>query len=101
MEAERAYLDELVRRLQELLGPELVGVYAGGSWALGGYEPGRSDLDVAVVVRKPLTDDVADRIVAELRNEALPVPSAWSRARRLHGESSGHTNRRRQPSSST
>ena len=75
VEAERAYLDELVRRLQELLGPELVGVYAGGSWALGGYEPGRSDLDVAVVVRKPLTDDLADRIVAELRNEALRCPA--------------------------
>ena len=75
MEAERAYLDELVRRLQELLGPELVGVYAGGSWALDGYEPGRSDLDVAVVIRKPLTDEVADRIVAELRHEAFPCPA--------------------------
>ncbi len=30
---------------------------------------------MAVVVRKPLTDDVADRIVAELRNEALPCPA--------------------------
>jgi nucleotidyltransferase-like protein len=75
MEAERAYLDELVRRLQELLGPELVGVYAGGSWALGGYEHGPSDLDVAVVVRRPLTDEVADRIVAEVRHEAFPCPA--------------------------
>jgi hypothetical protein len=75
VEAERAYLDELVRRLQELLGPELVGVYAGGSWALGGYEAGRSDLDVAVVVRKPLDDDVAEEIVAGLRHEAFPCPA--------------------------
>jgi hypothetical protein len=75
VEAERAYLDEVVRRLQELLGPELVGVYAGGSWALGGYEPERSDLDVAIVVREPLTDEVADRIVAELRHEAFPCPA--------------------------
>ena len=75
VEAERAYLDELVRRLGELLGPELVGVYAGGSWALGGYEPGPSDLDVAVVVRKPLTDEVADRIVAELRHKCFPCPA--------------------------
>ena len=75
VEAERAYLDDLVRRLQELLGPELVGVYAGGSWALGGYEPGRSDLDVAVVVRTPLTDEAADRIVGELRHEAFPCPA--------------------------
>jgi hypothetical protein len=76
VEAERAYLDEVVRRLLELLGPELVGVYAGGSWALGGYEPGRSDLDVAVIVRLPLTDEVADRIVAELRYEVLPCPAS-------------------------
>jgi hypothetical protein len=75
VEAERAYLDELVRRLRELLGPELVGVYAGGSWALGGYEPGRSDLDVAVVVRMPLTDEVAPRIVTELRHESFPCPA--------------------------
>jgi hypothetical protein len=75
VEAERAYLDEVVRRLQELLGPELVGVYAGGSWALGGYEPGRSDLDVAVVVRRPLTEEVAKRLVAELRHEVLPCPA--------------------------
>jgi hypothetical protein len=75
VEAERAYLDELVRRVQELLGPELVGVYAGGSWALRGYERGPSDLDVAVVVRKPFTDEVADEVVAELRHEAFPCPA--------------------------
>jgi hypothetical protein len=75
VEAERAYLEELVGRLQELLGPELVGVYAGGSWALGGYVHGRSDLDVAVLVRVPLTDEVSDRIVADLRHEAFPCPA--------------------------
>lgn len=75
VEAERAYLEELVGRLQELLGPELVGVYAGGSWALGGYQPGPSDLDVAVVVREAIADEVADRIVAKLRHEAFPCPA--------------------------
>jgi hypothetical protein len=44
MEAERAYLAGVAARLAEILGDALVGVYAGGSWALGGYEPGRSDL---------------------------------------------------------
>jgi hypothetical protein len=75
VEAERAYLEELVGRLQKLLGPELVGVYAGGSWALGGYQPGPSDLDVAVVVREALAEDDADRIVAKLRHEAFPCPA--------------------------
>ncbi|HEX5469133.1 MAG TPA: nucleotidyltransferase domain-containing protein [Gaiellaceae bacterium] len=75
METERAYLAELVERLQPILGEELVGVYAGGSWALGGYEPGRSDLDVSVVVRRPLTDAEANEIVGRLRHEAFPCPA--------------------------
>lgn len=75
MEAERAYLEELVGRLQEILGARLVGVYAGGSWALGGYEPPSSDLDVAVVVAEPLSDEVTDRMVASLRHEAFPCPA--------------------------
>lgn len=75
MEAERAYLAELVEKLQEILGASLVGVYAGGSWALGGYEPPDSDLDVAVVIREPLSDDGADRLVAAFRHEAFPCPA--------------------------
>jgi hypothetical protein len=73
--AERAYLRELTARLRTLLGGELVGVYAGGSYALAGYEAGRSDLDVAAVVRSALRNGVADRIVAALRHEALPCPA--------------------------
>jgi hypothetical protein len=72
---EQAYLEELVRRLRALLGNELVGVYVGGSWALGGYEPGRSDLDVAAVVRQGLAPGLAERIVADVHQEALPCPA--------------------------
>jgi nucleotidyltransferase-like protein len=75
MERERAYLEELVARLRALLGQALLGVYAGGSFALGGYEPGRSDLDVAAVVRERLDEGVADRIVDALRHESLPSPA--------------------------
>jgi hypothetical protein len=75
VEDERAYLDELVSRLQAILGSSLVGVYAGGSWALGGYEPGRSDLDVSVVVREPLTDESTEEVVAALLHEAFACPA--------------------------
>jgi hypothetical protein len=75
VEAERAYLEELTRRLEAILGSSLVGVYAGGSWALGGYEAGRSDLDVSVVVRDRLTDERAEEIVARVRHEAFPCPA--------------------------
>jgi Nucleotidyltransferase domain len=69
------YLAELARRMQEILGDDLVAVYAGGSYALGAYEHGRSDLDVAVVVEDPLTDDVKRQLVDGLRHEALPCPA--------------------------
>jgi hypothetical protein len=58
-----------------VLGPALLAVYAGGSWALGGYEQGRSDLDVAVIVTRSLSDDEKQSLVAAVRHEALPCPA--------------------------
>jgi hypothetical protein len=69
------YLAELARRMQEILGGELVAVYAGGSYALGAYEHGRSDIDVTVVVAGALPDGVKQRLVEALRHEALPCPA--------------------------
>jgi hypothetical protein len=69
------YHGQLVSRLRALLGPDLVGVYAGGSVALGGYLEGRSDLDVAVVCRSPLTDRQKEEIADTLRHESLPCPA--------------------------
>lgn len=69
------YLDEVVERVRRVLGDELVGVYLAGSGALGGYIHGRSDVDVAVVVREPLDRATKDELVASLRHEALPCPT--------------------------
>jgi predicted nucleotidyltransferase len=70
-----AYQDELVARLRTAFDETLVGVYAGGSWALGDYEPGRSDLDVAAVVRGALPRSANEAILAAVRHEALPCPA--------------------------
>jgi predicted nucleotidyltransferase len=70
-----AYHRALVERLRALLGEGLAGVYAGGSYALGGYDSGRSDLDVAVVCRHPLCDGDKVELVDALRHEALPCPA--------------------------
>jgi hypothetical protein len=69
------YLGELTRRLEAVLGDDLVGVYAGGSYALGEYEAGRSDLDVAAIVRAPLPPERAHEVVGAIRHEALPCPA--------------------------
>ena len=61
---EAAYLAELTARAARVLGDALVGVYAGGSWALGDYLPGRSDLDVAIVCAQPLDEALIDEVAA-------------------------------------
>ena len=75
LQREHLYLEELARRVQAVLGDELVGVYAGGSFALGGYEPSRSDLDVAVVIESPLAEEQRHLLVERVRHEALPCPA--------------------------
>jgi Domain of unknown function (DUF4111) len=69
------YLAELARRLGDALGGELVGVYAGGSYALGAYEHGRSDVDVTAVAGGPLPAEARRAIVDRVRQEALPCPA--------------------------
>jgi hypothetical protein len=70
-----AYLSEVTARLEAELGPRLVGVYAGGSYALKDFRTARSDLDVAAVVADRLPGEIASSIVARLRHEALPCPA--------------------------
>jgi hypothetical protein len=72
---EQEYLDALAATLRRSLGSALRAVYTGGSWALGGYEQGRSDLDVAAIVARPLSDDEKQQLVAAVRHEALPCPA--------------------------
>jgi predicted nucleotidyltransferase len=69
------YLAALVAEARSVLGDNLVGAYAGGSVALGGYEPGRSDVDVALIVAEPLLIDVKTDLVGALRHEALACPA--------------------------
>jgi hypothetical protein len=70
-----AYHAELTARLADVLGEELVGVYAGGSFVLGGYDEGRSDLDVAAIVRSPVARETKQRLADAVRHESLPCPA--------------------------
>jgi hypothetical protein len=64
-----------VGRLRALPDLDLVGVYAGGSYALDAFEPGRSDVDAAAVVRSSATRTSKEAIVESLRHESLPCPA--------------------------
>ena len=69
------YLDDLTAAARGVLGAGLIGAYAAGSVALDAYQPGRSDVDVALVCAGPLPDGTKRALVAALRHEALPCPA--------------------------
>jgi hypothetical protein len=70
------YLDRLVERLREVLGVRLVGAYALGSLALGGYRPGRSDIDVLAVVHGTLPVPDLERLARRCVHASLPCPAS-------------------------
>jgi hypothetical protein len=65
-----AFAGELTAILCDALGDDLVGVYAVGSLALGGYVPGESDMDVAAVCRRHIEGDDDRRSLAEALADA-------------------------------
>ncbi|WP_309227262.1 nucleotidyltransferase domain-containing protein [Micromonospora thermarum] len=71
----RRYLTGLVAAGRAVLGDRLVGAYAAGSVGLGAYQPGRSDVDVALVSADALDAERKRALVARLRHEALPCPA--------------------------
>jgi hypothetical protein len=72
---EASYLSTLCLRLEGLLGRDLVGVYVGGSYALGDYRHESSDLDLAAVVSAPRPRELGQQVVERLRHESLPCPA--------------------------
>jgi hypothetical protein len=70
-----AYHEALVSRLNSILADQLVGVYAIGSFALGDFRPGRSDLDVIAISRRPVSLDHKKAVVEALRWETLACPA--------------------------
>jgi hypothetical protein len=70
-----SYLDALTSRTRAELGPSLIGVSLVGSAGAGWYEPGVSDVDVAVVVQRALDERAARSLAAKLRHSELPCPA--------------------------
>jgi predicted nucleotidyltransferase len=67
------FAEALTRSCAEALGPTVASVILHGSLVLGDYLPGRSDVDLLVVVDDPLTDaqfDALTEAVAVLRPQA-------------------------------
>jgi predicted nucleotidyltransferase len=69
-----AYLEAVVSKLRDDLGPDLVGVYLHGSLAMGSSTPGRSDIDVLAVCAAPISPERGRALGAALA--AIPVPAS-------------------------
>ena len=71
----RSYLDAVTSGVRGQLGSSLVAVSLVGSAGAGWYEAGVSDLDVAVVVRRPLDETSARSLAAKLSHSHLRCPA--------------------------
>jgi hypothetical protein len=69
------YLEELLGVLRTALGRELVAVSLVGGAGAGAFEPGASDVDVAVVIERPVPADLLLELAAELSHQRRPVPA--------------------------
>jgi hypothetical protein len=69
------YLGDLVARLKDAAGEELIAVYAVGSLALNGYVHGPSDIDVLAVVAASLDAATREKIARRCSHSALPCPA--------------------------
>ena len=73
--AETSYLRALIDHVCAIVGTDIVGIYLFGSAAYGAYRPGRSDLDVQIVVADTLTRDERLRLARSLAHTVLPCPA--------------------------
>jgi hypothetical protein len=71
----RSYLEALDLRTRGELGSSLVAVTLVGSAGAGWYEPGVSDVDVAVVVNRALDEGSARSLAAKLSHRRLACPA--------------------------
>ena len=69
------YLADLAATADQVLRRRLVGAYAINSVARGNYLPGRSDLDVALIVIHALELDMKLRLADALRHASLSCPA--------------------------
>ena len=66
-------LERFVSRSKEILGNNLTGIYLHGSAVMGCFQPGKSDIDLLVVVKEEIPDEAKRQfmdMVVELNKQA-------------------------------
>ncbi len=57
---------------------DLVGIYLTGSLSYGDFDPGRSDIDLAVIIKKPATAEQI-RLIAKLHEDCMRISKVWGK----------------------
>ena len=70
------YLEAVTAQVRDIFGDRVVGVYTTGSLALGDYRPGRSDIDLMVVVAGSEDLDLRRQLARRLDHRVLACPAA-------------------------
>jgi hypothetical protein len=70
------YLHAVTGQVRDVFGDRVVGVYTTGSLALGGYRPGRSDIDLMAVVAGSHDLSLRRQLVSQLDHRVLACPAA-------------------------
>lgn len=68
------YLEDLAAKASTVLGVNLTGCYLAGSLALGDFDPVRSDIDIALVVKSQLGADTKRQLAQALRHSSISCP---------------------------
>jgi hypothetical protein len=74
--AVRRYVWAVSQEVVNVFGDALVGVYTTGSLALGGFTPGRSDIDLMAAVDGPERREACLDLAARLDHRRLPCPAS-------------------------
>ena len=72
---ERLYLQNLTHAIQDILEPHIRAIYLFGSASYGAYEPGTSDLDVAIVITTSLPTSTYQLLASKVNHAAIPCPA--------------------------
>ena len=70
------YVHAVAREVATVFGDALVGVYTTGSLALGGFTPGRSDIDLMAVVDGHQAPDTCLDLAVRLDHRRMPCPAS-------------------------
>lgn len=80
------YFNKLTNTIKYITKANFLGLYIHGSWAMGGFNPARSDLDILVVIKSPLDKETQCKLANFLlaySNDPYPIEISFLTQKQL------------------